>query len=101
MQRQVELRKSITWIQGAALTIGAVLGAGILVLPAMTANIAGPASLISWLLMGLFSLPLVIAIGSMSSRFPDSGGMATYVRQGFGNHASHIVGILMLTAMPC
>jgi|GEM_PF-3211309 len=26
MQRQVELRKSITWIQGAALTIGAVLG---------------------------------------------------------------------------
>ena len=100
MQRQVELRKSITWIQGAALTIGAVLGAGILVLPAMTANIAGPASLISWLLMGLFSLPLVIAIGSMSSRFPDSGGMATYVRQGFGNHASHIAGILMLTAMP-
>jgi len=100
MQRQVELRKSITWIQGAALTIGAVLGAGILVLPAMTANMAGPASLISWLLMGLFSLPLVIAIGSMSSRFPDSGGMATYVRQGFGSNASQIVGILMLTSMP-
>jgi amino acid efflux transporter len=36
----------------------------------------------------------------MSSRFPDSGGMATYVRQGFGNHASHIAGILMLTVMP-
>lgn len=100
MQQHVELRKSITWIQGSALTIGAVLGAGILVLPAMAANIAGPASLISWLLMGLFSLPLVIAIGSMSSRFPDSGGMATYVRQGFGNRASHIAGILMLTAMP-
>lgn len=99
MQQQVELRKSITWIQGTALTIGAVLGAGILVLPAMAANIAGPASLISWLLMGLFSLPLIIAIGSMSSRFPDSGGMATYVRQGFGNRASHITGILMLTAM--
>jgi len=65
----------------------------------MAAKIAGPASLMSWLLMGLFSLPLVIAIGSMSSRFPDSGGMATYVRQGFGNNASHIAGILMLTAM--
>jgi len=99
MQQQVELKKSISWIQGAALTIGAVLGAGILVLPAMAAKIAGPASLISWLLMGLFSLPLVIAIGSMSSRFPDSGGMATYVRQGFGHNASHITGILMLTAM--
>lgn len=100
MQQQVELRKSITWIQGSALTIGAVLGAGILVLPAITAAMAGPASLISWLLMGLVSLPMVIVIGLMSSRFPDSGGMATYVRQGFGNNASHITGVLMLTAMP-
>lgn len=100
MQQQVELKKSITWVQGAALTIGAVLGSGILVLPAITAGMAGPASLISWLLMGLFSLPMVIVIGLMSSRFPDSGGMATYVRQGFGNNAGHITGLLMLTAMP-
>lgn len=100
MERQVELKKSITWIQGAALTIGAVLGSGILVLPAITANMAGPASLISWLLMGLFSLPMVIAIGAMSSRFPDSGGMAAYARQAFGHSASQVVGILMLSAMP-
>ncbi|SMD03083.1 APC family permease [Sporomusa malonica] len=100
MQQQVELKKSITWVQGAALTIGAVLGSGILVLPAITAEMAGPASLISWLLMGLFSLPMVIAIGTMSSRFPDSGGMATYVRQAFGENASQITGILMLSAMP-
>lgn len=99
-QSHVQLKKSITWMQGAALTIGAVLGAGILVLPAITAEMAGPASLISWLFMGLLSLPMVIVIGLMSSRFPDSGGMATYVRQGFGNHAGHITGILMLTAMP-
>jgi amino acid efflux transporter len=100
MQQHVELRKSITWIQGSALTIGAVLGAGILVLPAITATMAGPASLISWILMGLLSLPMVIVIGLMSSQFPDSGGIATYVRQGFGNKASHIAGVLMLTAMP-
>ncbi len=100
MERQVELRKSITWVQGAALTIGAVLGSGILVLPAITADMAGPASLISWLLMGLISLPMVITIGLMSSQFPDSGGMATYVRQSFGKNAGHITGVLMLTAMP-
>jgi amino acid efflux transporter len=100
MQKQIELRKSITWVQGAALTIGAVLGSGILVLPAITAAMAGPASILSWLLMGLFSLPMVIAIGAMSSQFPDSGGMATYVRQAFGHTASQITGILMLSAMP-
>lgn len=100
MEQQVEFRKSITWVQGAALTVGAVLGSGILILPALTAEMAGPASLISWALMGLFSLPVVIAIGCMSSRFPDSGGMATYVRQAFGHPASQITGVLMLTAMP-
>lgn len=100
MEQKIELKKTITWIHGAALTIGAVLGAGILVLPAIVADMAGPASLISWLLMGVFSLPMIIAIGSMSSQFPDSGGMATYVRQSFGHNASQITGILMLTAMP-
>lgn len=99
MQEQVGLKKSITWVQGAALTVGAVLGSGILVLPALAAEMAGPASLVSWLLMGLFSLPMVIAIGAMSSRFPDSGGMATYVRQAFGDNASRAVAVLMLTAM--
>lgn len=100
MDQQIELRKSITWMQGSALTIGAVLGAGILVLPAVTAAMAGPASILSWLFMGLLSLPMVIVIGIMSSRFPDSGGMATYVRQGIGNTAGYITGSLMLTAMP-
>lgn len=100
MTTKVALKKSINWVQGAALTIGAVLGAGILVLPALTAAIAGPASLISWLLMGLLSLPMIIVIGMMSSKFPDSGGLASYVRTAFGSTASEITGLLMLTAMP-
>lgn len=100
MASKIALKKSINWIQGAAMTIGAVLGSGILVLPAITADMAGPASLISWALMGILSLPMIIVIGLMSSRFPDSGGLATYVRQAFGAAASQITGLLMLTAMP-
>ena len=95
-----QLKKSITWVQGAALTVGAVLGSGILVLPALAAGMAGPASLLSWLLMGIISLPMVVAIGAMSSRFPDAGGLATYARQAFGHQASQIASILMLSAMP-
>lgn len=100
MTKEVSLKKNISWVQGSAMTIGAVLGAGILVLPAITATMAGPASLISWLLMGLLSLPMIVVIGIMSSTFPDSGGLATYVRQAFGSSASQITGLLMLTAMP-
>ena len=79
-----ELKKSITWLQGTAMTIGAVIGAGILVLPAIAADIAGPASLASWLLMGLISLPMLAAIAQMSSRYPNSGGIAAYAQQAFG-----------------
>lgn len=100
MKEQVELRKSITWIKGSALTIGAVLGSGILVLPAIVAQIAGPASILSWFLMSLFSAPMVMAIGMMSSQFPNSGGMAAYARQAFGPFWGRLTGCLILSAMP-
>ena len=100
MKEAVQLKKSITWLQGASLTTGAVLGAGILVLPSLAASIAGPASLLSWLFMGLLSLPMVAVISMMSSRYPDCGGIATYVRQGLGENTSRIVGLWILGAMP-
>lgn len=100
MKEQVELRKSITWIKGSALTIGAVLGSGILVLPAIVAQMAGPASILSWFLMSLFSAPMVMAIGMMSSQFPNSGGMAAYARQALGPFWGRLTGCLILSAMP-
>lgn len=100
MKQQTELKKSITWVKGSALTIGAVLGSGILVLPAIAAEMAGPASILSWLFMGIFSVPMVITIGMMSSQFPNSGGMAAYSRQAFGPFWGRLTGLLILSAMP-
>ena len=68
MTTNLGLNKSIHWLQGTAMTVGAVLGAGILVLPTITAGIAGPGALISWLLMGLLSLPMIAVIGMNSSQ---------------------------------
>ena len=45
----------LTVIQGTALYIGAVLGTGIIALPALAAQIAGPASLLAWLALVLLS----------------------------------------------
>lgn len=95
----VGLKKSITWVRGSAVTVGGVLGAGILALPAVTAEMAGPASIIAWILMGLFSLPMVIVIGMMSSEQPDSGGMAAYAQKAFGKFFGQVSGILVLGAM--
>ncbi len=86
--------------QGAALSIGAVLGTGVLTLPALAAEIAGPASLLSWLALILLSVPLAGTFATMGARYPDSGGVSTYVRRAFGNRAAAMVGWCFYTAVP-
>lgn len=99
-ESDLALRKSISWLQGAALTIGAVLGSGVLVLPVATAVLAGPASLASWLLMGLLAVPLAMTLGSLGAAYPDAGGIAAYARRAFGPGAGAITGWLFLGTVP-
>ncbi|VBB08436.1 amino acid/polyamine transporter i [Lucifera butyrica] len=99
-QNSVGLKKSLTWVQGTALTIGAVLGSGVLVLPALAANIAGPASIISWLLMGLLAVSIVIVLANLAGRWPNSGGIAFYAERAFGPTAGTVTGWLFLGTVP-
>lgn len=59
--------------QGAALTIGAVLGTGVITLPALAADLAGPASLLAWLALVLLSVPLAVTFAALGARYPDWG----------------------------
>ncbi|WP_332237399.1 APC family permease [Sporolactobacillus sp. KGMB 08714] len=94
------LKRSITWVQGTALTIGAVLGCGILVLPSITANNAGPASLLSWILMSLISFPIVLTIAHLAQIMPSAGGIAAYVERAFGPMTSSVLSWIMLGSIP-
>ncbi|GGR62476.1 amino acid efflux transporter [Nocardioides luteus] len=78
--------------QGAALTLGAVLGTGVISLPALAADEAGPASLVAWLALILLSVPLAATFAALGARHPDGGGVATYARLAFNQHVSTMVG---------
>jgi amino acid efflux transporter len=78
--------------QGAALTIGAVLGTGVISLPALAAHAAGPASLLAWAGLVLLSIPLATTFAALGARFPDGGGVSTYARRAFGSSAATVVG---------
>ena len=91
---------SLTMLQGSALTIGAVLGTGVISLPGLAARIAGPASLVSWLLLVLASVPLAATFGALGARFPDAGGVSSYARRAFGPKAGAIVGWCFYLAVP-
>lgn len=96
----VKLKSTITWVQGSAMTIGAVLGSGVFVLPVAAAVLAGPASLVAWILMGLLAIPLAMTLGYLASSYPDAGGIASYARQAFGPRAGAIAGWLFLGTVP-
>ncbi|MBD8007257.1 APC family permease [Bacillus norwichensis] len=86
------LKKSITLWQGIALYVGAVIGSGILILPGMTAGIAGANALYSWIGMVLFSIPLAYTFALLAKEYPCSGGISTFVEKAFGRYASAIIG---------
>lgn len=91
---------SLTVLQGAALYVGAVLGTGVIALPALASNVAGPASLIAWLVLVVLSAPLAATFAALGARYPDAGGVSTYVRNAFGPRASAIVGWCFYFAVP-
>lgn len=85
-------KKTINLYQGISLYIAAILGSGVLFVSGITASIAGPASLLSWIIVIIFSFPLAYSFASLARDFPDAGGTATFVRKSFGNHLGNIVG---------
>lgn len=85
-----ELQRSITWIQGTALTIGAVLGCGILILPSVTADAAGPASLFVWVFMSFLSFLLVGTLARLVKIAPSAGGITAYVQLAFQKKAGAV-----------
>jgi amino acid efflux transporter len=86
--------------QGTAIYVGAILGAGILALPALAASAAGPASLLAWVLLLLFCVPVATSFAALGARYPDSGGVATFVSRAFGSRASAAVGYWFYFALP-
>ncbi|WP_323117946.1 APC family permease [Burkholderia alba] len=91
---------SLTIFQGAALYIGAVLGTGVIALPALAAEVAGPASLLAWAGLVILSIPLAATFAALGARYPDAGGVSTYVRNAFGPKAAAVVGWCFYFAVP-
>lgn len=90
----------LTWIQGTALYTGAVLGTGVIALPALAAGAAGPASLLAWLALIGLSIPLAITFAALGARYPDAGGVATCVKLAFGPYPAAVVGWCFVFAVP-
>ena len=85
--------------RGAALYVGALIGPGLLLVPALAAQAAGPASIVAWAALLVLSAPLAITFAALGVKHPVAGGVAAYVREGFGESAAAVTGAWFVTAV--
>ncbi|WP_166178594.1 APC family permease [Rubrobacter tropicus] len=87
---------TLTVTSAVALALGVVIGAGLLALPGLAYREAGPAAVYAWVIDGLIVVPLLVIFGYLGSRHPQAGGIAGFVREGFGPRAGAATETLLL-----
>lgn len=77
---------------GIFLVAGMVIGVGIFKLPGLVAGAAGSATqfFLAWILGGIVCLCGALVYAELASRYPETGGEYTFLRQGLGDGAAFV-----------
>ena len=82
--------------RAVTLYVGALLGPGVLLVPGLAAEIAGPASIVSWVgLLGVSGL-LAVVFSALGRRHPGRSGAAGFAGAAFGPRAERAVAACFL-----
>ncbi len=76
-----------------AISIGAMVGSGIFILPALAMKMAGPSVVLAYLLAGVLVLPAALSKSEMATAMPEAGGTYVYIERGMGPLLGSIAGI--------
>ncbi|WP_409236293.1 APC family permease [Streptomyces sp. PA5.6] len=79
--------------------VTSVMGAGILLIPALAWAEAGPLSLVAWGVLILYSYPFALVFAKLSVRHPTSKGVAQFVEAAFGARAGRIAAVFLLLTL--
>ncbi|WGY00481.1 amino acid permease [Nocardioides sp. QY071] len=91
---------SLGVLAGTVMLVGAVLGPGVLTLPALAADAAGASSLLAWVLLLCASVPVATTFAALGGALPDRGGVAHFATLAFGPRRAAPVGWWFLAAVP-
>ena len=87
------LERSIGLSAVVAISISAMLGSGIFVLPGLAAAKTGPMVWLAYLMAGLGVLPAALSKSELATAMPTSGGTYVYLERAFGPLAGTVSGI--------
>ena len=81
-------------VDGAALVVATVVGAGIFTIPAYVASLAGSGAIVLslWIAGGLMAMAGALCFAELAARFPRGGAEYAYIREAFGPTAGFLSG---------
>ena len=88
-----ELERDLGLPSVLAISIGAMIGSGIFILPALALDIAGPAVILAYALAGILVVPAALSKSEMATAMPEAGGTYIYIERGMGPLLGTIAGI--------
>jgi APA family basic amino acid/polyamine antiporter len=88
-----DLERGLGLYSTVTISMGAMIGSGIFVLPALGFKKAGPAVIVAYLLAGLVVLPAALSKAEMATAMPESGGTYLYIDRAMGPLAGTVAGI--------
>ena len=88
-----ELERDLGLPSVLAISIGAMIGSGIFILPALALEIAGPSVIVAYLLAGLLVIPAALSKSEMATAMPEAGGTYIYIERGMGPLLGTIAGV--------
>lgn len=86
------LRRDLSRSQLLLLSLGAIIGSGWLFSAITADELAGPASIISWIVGGILVLLIAIAYAEVATMLPRSGAVVRYPHLTHGGYTGFILG---------
>jgi len=86
------LKRSVGLVSLTLIAAGGILGSGWLFSPLLTAQLAGPASLIAWVIGAVAMLLIAFSFAEVASVLPVAGGIARIPRYTHGDITAAVIG---------
>ncbi|KAA9406532.1 amino acid permease [Haloarcula sp. CBA1131] len=79
-----DLERDLGLLSVVAISIGAMVGSGIFILPALAVKDAGAGIIAAYLLAGVLVLPAALSKAEMATAMPEAGGTYVYIERSMG-----------------
>ncbi|MFQ6009558.1 MAG: amino acid permease [Candidatus Aenigmatarchaeota archaeon] len=86
------MKQQLSFFEILALCIGSIVGTGIFLIPGIVAGSMGPSTVLIWLAIAIFTIPMGFSFAELASMFSRSGGPVVFAKTAFGSFWGFIAG---------